>query len=150
MKKLFLPLLLLLGIGFTSCEQEDVIDDIFCSHPWHLTDYYYTPDWNGAQSNPVPFDGEYYTDFDVHTITFLTDGSLIVDLPDGRATGRWVADGTTRQLLISSLKAPARLDAYSQKMINRLKGVAWYRGDIHVLALYDEDQHNFMQFETVK
>lgn len=154
MKKSLFPLFLLLTL-LTSCGSADLVENIFTTHPWHLMEYYYTPDWNGSQSNPVPFEGDYVTGFDLHTIYFNDNGQCTIYFPNHCVvTGTWFADGSTREMHFSSLRftqgSAAALDVYSQKMFARLQTVGWYRGDSNVLALFDDDRHNFMQFENAE
>ena len=146
-----LILFTLCSLLLVGCSREDDIEEIFIGKEWHLAGFYQTHDWDNPNMGTPINDYNSHTDLTAYNVAFLTDGTVIVTLPQGcRMEGRWSADGVERTFTITEWNvvagAPTRLSGYGKLMYDNLRKVAYYQGDSNYIRLFDESRRFFMQF----
>ena len=138
----------------TGCDRSDNLEDIFTGKVWHLAGFYQTSNWeNPNLSYPLKNDYNSHSDLSAYNISFFTDGTVLVTLPQGcQLTALWTADGNERRRTFSFSEwktiqgDPTVLTGYAKQMYDNLKRVAYYQGDTYYIQLFDDSKRYFMQF----
>ena len=142
---------------FAGCDRRDDLEDIFTGRVWHLAGFYQTSDWkNPNLSFPLKNDYNSHDNLSAYNISFFTDGTVLVALPQGcQLTAMWTADGNERHrtLSLSEWKTiqgdPTMLTGYGKQMYDNLKRVAYYQGNTYYIQLFDDSKRYFMQFANL-
>lgn len=147
--KYTIGLLLMLPLLFSSCSQEDDINEIFVSGQWVLVNYYEGIDWNDYNKNvpPVYSNVEDLKIINNFTIVFSDDGTVQGNIEKGTYTGKWSANPKDRSVTITQLKATVSLSGKSKEFIDKLGKVQFYQGDNIMLRLAPSDRNSCMQFK---
>ena len=138
----------------TGCDRSDDLESIFTGKVWHLAGFYQTTDWdNPNMSRPIKSDYNSHSDLSAYNITFLTDGTAHVTLPQGiQLTALWSADGNERRRTFSFSEwktvsgDPSLLGGPAKQMYDQLKRTGYYQGDANYIQLFDDSKRYFMQF----
>ena len=138
----------------TGCDRSDDIESIFTGKVWHLAGFYQTTDWdNPNMSHPLQSDYNSHSDLSAYNITFFTDGTALIALPQGcQLTALWAADGNERHRTFSFSEwktvsgDSARLGGHAKQMLDQLKRVSYYQGNSYYIQLFDDSKRYFMQF----
>ena len=152
-KKLLLFMALCIA-SLTSCDRSDDIESIFTGKVWHLVGFYQTTDWdNPNMSYPLKSDYNSHSDLSAYNITFFTDGTALISLPQGcQLTALWTADGNERHRTFSFSEwktvsgDPSQLGRHAKQMLDNLKRASYYQGNTYYIQLFDDNKKYFMQF----
>lgn len=138
----------------TGCDRSDDLESIFTGKVWHLAGFYQTTDWdNPNMSRPMNSDYNSHSDLSAYNITFFTDGTAHVTLPQGvQLTALWTADGNERRRTFSFSEwktiqgDPTTLIGPAKQMYDRLHKTAYYQGNAQYIQLFDDSKRYFIQF----
>ena len=140
-------ILLLLPFLTGGCNQEDNIEEIFCSGQWYLVNFFDTTNWESTSSHgdtPVITKPETSNKNQI-TITFNSDGRVKGTLANGEFTAKWQGDPSTRTVSITKINTTITPQGTSKDFINRLGQVRYYKGDSRTLQLAPEARNTYIQ-----
>lgn len=139
--------LFMLSFLMGGCNQEDNIEEIFCSGQWYLVNFFETTNWESTNSHgdkPLITTPETSNKNRI-SITFYDDGSVKGILADGEFTAQWQGDASTRTVTITSVKTSTNPNGTSKEFIERLKQIHYYKGDSRTLQLAPESRTTYIQ-----
>ena len=118
-----------------SCNSSDDISGIFIGHNWRLT---YVEE-GGIRRWPSQ-ENSYSLMFGENSFNATTPNG-------GRISGRWSADGKTRQFSCTNIRTEgvSATDTIARQMADMLRNAQKYDGDTHYLQIIKEKNHS-MQF----
>ena len=118
-----------------SCNNSDDINEIFIGHNWQLT---YIEE-GGIRRWPSQ-ENSYSLMFGENSFNATTPGG-------GSISGRWSANGKTRQFSCTSIRIEgiSTTDTIARQMVEMFRNARTYDGDIHYLQIIKEKNH-LMQF----
>ncbi len=148
--KYLLPLFLMLPL-LASCNDEDNVEEIFCSGPWYVGNYFGKANWDKRNGVPKyqptnPADKQTLETIAAFHIEFKPDGSFSGSMKDATFEGDWSADGKERTVRLIFKGRPNTSNAYNREFIETLKEVIHYNGDTNYLMLGPEDKKSYIQF----
>lgn len=152
-KKLFFFMALCVA-SLLGCDRSDDIENIFTGKVWHLVGFYGTTDWdNPNKSYPLKNDYNSHSDLSAYNITFFTDGTALISLPQGcQFTALWTANGNERHRTFSFSEwktvsgDSSQLGRHAKQMLDNLKRASYYQGNTYYVQLFDDSKKYFMQF----
>ena len=126
---------LTLTLALAACNNSDDISEIFIGHDWRLT---YIEE-GGIRRWPAQDSG--------YSIMFGENSFNATTPNGGRISGRWSANGGTRQFSCTNIRTEGinTGDTIARQMVEMLKEAKRYDGDIHFLQIIKEKNH-LMQF----
>lgn len=121
--------------AIVSCNNSDDINEIFIGHDWILT---YIE--NGGIRRWSSHENAYSLTFGANSFNATTPGG-------GRISGRWHANGATREFRCSDIRTEGigGNDTIARHMVQIFNEATSYDGDIHYLQIIKEKNH-LMQF----
>lgn len=145
---LILPLAL-----FSSCSQEDDINEIFANgQTWHWSSSYDTTNWEDdnkfADCMGKDEKEQINKNKDAYIIRFNEDGSIEGKGSTFSFTGQWSANASDHSFFIR-LKANQNPSGLDKTFHNELMQARFYRGDSRMLKLFNETKNHFIQFYPV-
>ena len=129
-----------LALGFGACSSEDDIEEIFTSHPWYVTNIYYTASKTSAlQDQTVLFRANSYY------IEFAANGTLKGKTAQNEDfSGKWKANGSNHTLSISVTGNTSSSDkGTGSLMLQVLNNAASYQGDSNVLTIHTKNSGQY-------
>lgn len=151
MKRHKLFIVTLCTLLLAGCNREDDIEGIFTGKEWHLAGFYQTHDWDNPNMGTPIENYNSLTDLSAYNITFYTDGTAVIVLPQGcRLQARWEADGAKRTFRFSEWRVisgnTSTLSKHGKLMYDNLQKIEFYQGDSNYIRLFDGSKCFFMQF----
>ncbi len=148
LKHRFTVLLLLAAGLLGGCDQNDDIDEIFCSGTWYVVDYYTNFNWsNLAKDAGKPLNGgkpDVLSVIQQFTLQFKDDGSLEGKLQNGSLTGQWQADPEGRTVSFRDIQA-SPLTGQNKEFVEFLKRCTLYQGNSRLLHLTNGEKAKYLQ-----
>ncbi len=126
----------------SGCRKSDDIDEIFTSKTWYMTS-------GMIQGQPIRgnelkkffvSDKTYVLNFGAGTVSGSLSASTTLN-------GTWSADGKTNDLRLQLNGNPTADTPFDQNLLNILKGVVRYSGDVNIVTLY-ADGDNYIGFSA--
>ncbi len=142
---------LLLPLLLCGCNQQDDVEEIFCSGTWYVVDYYTNVKWGANNDTSArPVNGNNLEELKVlqqFTLVFSDDGTLEGKIENGTYAGKWQADPDGRTVSITQLKASVGLSGRNKKYIEFLQHCSFYEGNsLNYLRLAPTETVTCIQF----
>ena len=135
-----------------SCNQEDDLEDIFCSGHWYVVNYFHKVDWKKQSGAPqyTPTSAEGNKALEViqnFSIVFDKEGTFKANVQNSSFEGTWEANGSDRSIHLHMKSNPNMSSFYNREFVDYLNTFAMdYQGDRNVLMIGSKKDHTFVQF----
>lgn len=145
MKAIRFILLALIATLFTSCSQEDDVNEIFVGKNWYILN----ATFNGTGMTPDDF-ATFYKNGDKCYILRFTSNQFSGILSEGSTfTGNWSADGKSQSMKMQFDKEPAITNDIDNVLYKILRNTSKYEGDANVLTI-KQDEGNYILLSVMR
>ena len=135
-----------------SCNQEDDIEEIFCSGNWYVVNYFNKVNWKKQKGTPqyTPTTAEGRKSLEIiqkFSINFAKEGTFKATIQNGSFEGRWEANSDDRTINLIIDGRPNMSSFHNREFVDYLSNFAIdYQGDRNVLMIGSKADRKFIQF----